>query len=92
MENSQTQPKQTLRGFARWTPEQRSEVARKHAASHPRGFASMSPERRREIASRGGRCSQGRGTAHRWTSDEAQEAGRKGGKISRPGTRKKVGQ
>lgn len=44
-----------------------------------RGFGSMSPERVREIASMGGTASQATGTAHRWTDDEAREAGRKGG-------------
>jgi general stress protein YciG len=45
-----------------------------------RGFASMSEERRREIASIGGTEAHARGTAHEWTSEEAREAGRKGGK------------
>ncbi len=44
-----------------------------------RGFASMDPVRRREIASKGGKAAHKKGTAHRWSSDEAQEAGRKGG-------------
>lgn len=48
-----------------------------------RGFASLSPERRREIASKGGKQSHFLGTAHTFTSEEAQEAGRKGGSISR---------
>jgi len=43
-----------------------------------RGLAAMSPERRREIASKGGRTSQARGTAHKWTPEEASEAGKKG--------------
>jgi general stress protein YciG len=45
-----------------------------------RGFASMSEERRREIASIGGTEAHARGTAHEWTSEEARQAGRKGGK------------
>ena len=44
-----------------------------------RGFASMSPERQREIASKGGRAAHEKGTAHEFTSEEAREAGRKGG-------------
>jgi general stress protein YciG len=44
-----------------------------------RGFASMSPERQREIASKGGRMAHEKGAAHKWTVDEAREAGRKGG-------------
>lgn len=48
-----------------------------------RGFASMSVEKKREIASKGGRAAHAMGTAHKWTSEEAQAAGRKGGSISR---------
>lgn len=48
-----------------------------------RGFASMSPEKKREIASKGGKAAHAMGTAHKWTSEEAQAAGRKGGSISR---------
>jgi general stress protein YciG len=48
-----------------------------------RGFASMSPEKKREIASKGGKAAHAQGTAHKWTSEEAQAAGRKGGSISR---------
>lgn len=50
-----------------------------------RGFASMSPEKQREIASKGGRAAHQKGTAHQWTSDEAREAGRKGGMAARGG-------
>lgn len=44
-----------------------------------RGFAAMSPERQREIASMGGKAAHAKGTAHQFTSEEAREAGRKGG-------------
>jgi len=44
-----------------------------------RGFASMDPARQREIASEGGRAAHEKGTAHEFTSEEAREAGRKGG-------------
>lgn len=46
-----------------------------------RGFASMDPMRQREIASKGGRAAHEKGTAHEWSSDEARDAGRKGGVI-----------
>ncbi len=46
-----------------------------------RGFASMDPARQREIASEGGRAAHERGTAHEFTSEEAREAGRKGGQA-----------
>lgn len=45
----------------------------------------MSPEKQREIASKGGRAAHQKGTAHEWTSEEARQAGRKGGQVSRGG-------
>jgi hypothetical protein len=42
------------------------------------GFASMSIQRRREIASRGGVAAHLKGTAHKWTKQEAREASLKG--------------
>lgn len=50
-----------------------------------RGFASMSPQKQKEIASKGGRAAHLKGTAHEWSSDEARNAGRKGGMASRGG-------
>lgn len=44
-----------------------------------RGFAAMSPEKQREIASKGGKRAQETGRGHQFTSEEAREAGRKGG-------------
>src|ERR1700739_295153 len=44
-----------------------------------RGFASMDASRQRAIASKGGRAAHQKGTAHQFTSEEAREAGRKGG-------------
>ena len=52
-----------------------------------RGFASMDPEKQREIASEGGRAAHEKGTAHEFTSEEAREAGRKGGQSSGGGNR-----
>lgn len=46
-----------------------------------RGFASMDPEKQREIASKGGKAAHERGTAHEFTTEEAREAGRKGGQA-----------
>lgn len=43
----------------------------------------MDPNKQREIASKGGKASHEKGTAHEFTSAEAREAGRKGGKSSR---------
>ena len=47
-----------------------------------RGFASMDPNQQREIASKGGKAAHVKGTAHEWTSEQAREAGRKGGIAS----------
>lgn len=44
-----------------------------------RGFALMNPEQVSRIASLGGKAAHAKGTAHRWTSEEAKAAGRKGG-------------
>jgi general stress protein YciG len=44
-----------------------------------RGFAAMSVEVRREIASKGGKAAHEKGTAHEFTSEEARQAGHKGG-------------
>ncbi len=44
-----------------------------------RGFASMDQTRRRQLASRGGLTAQALGLAHRFDSDSARQAGRKGG-------------
>ncbi|PTQ86908.1 KGG domain-containing protein [Nitrosomonas ureae] len=46
-----------------------------------RGFASMDPKKQRDIASEGGRAAHQKGTAHEFDSDEAAEAGRKGGQA-----------
>lgn len=52
-----------------------------------RGFASMDPAKQREIASEGGKAAHEKGTAHEFSSEEAREAGRKGGEASRGGNR-----
>ncbi len=41
----------------------------------------MDPDEQRKIAAKGGRASHDQGTGHEFTSAEAQEAGRKGGKA-----------
>jgi uncharacterized protein len=57
--------------------EKRARGSRQNTSN--RGFASMDPTQQREIASQGGRASHQKGTGHEWSSDEAREAGRKGG-------------
>jgi uncharacterized protein len=42
----------------------------------------MDRGKQREIASKGGKAAHQKGTAHEWTSEEAREAGRKGGMAS----------
>jgi general stress protein YciG len=53
-----------------------------HVAKEDRGFASMDRAKQREIASKGGKAAHQKGTAHEWTSEEARDAGRKGGIAS----------
>jgi general stress protein YciG len=50
-----------------------------------RGFAAMSPETQKRIASEGGKASHASGRGHRFSADEARDAGRKGGLVSRRG-------
>jgi hypothetical protein len=42
----------------------------------------MDRAKQREIASKGGKAAHQKGTAHEWTSEEARDAGRKGGIAS----------
>ena len=46
-----------------------------------RGFARMDPQRQRQVSSLGGRTAHARGSAHEFTSEEARQAGHKGGKA-----------
>lgn len=46
-----------------------------------RGFAGMDDDKQREIASEGGRAAHEQGTAHEFNSEEAREAGRRGGET-----------
>jgi general stress protein YciG len=42
----------------------------------------MDQAKQREIASKGGRAAHQKGTAHRFTTEEARAAGRKGGQVA----------
>lgn len=64
------------------TRKQDSKATGKQAGKSERGFAAMNPERQREIAREGGRAAHQSGNAHEFTSEEAREAGRKGGQAS----------
>lgn len=57
-------------------------------AAMRRGFACMTDEKQKAIASKGGKAAHEKGTAHEWSSDEAREAGRKGGQMSHGGGRR----
>lgn len=46
-----------------------------------RGFATLEKARLQEIARKGGQMAHEKGTAHQWTSEEAREAGQKGGET-----------
>jgi uncharacterized protein len=59
-------------------------------AKEDRGFASMDRAKQREIASKGGKAAHQKGTAHEWTSEEARDAGRKGGIASHQRRREQV--
>ena len=52
------------------------------AEGKKRGFAAMDPKIVTEISSKGGKAAHAAGTAHEWNREEAQEAGRKGGRAS----------
>jgi general stress protein YciG len=47
---------------------------------YKRGFAAMDSEKRRALASKGGKTAHEHGHAHEFTSEEARDAGAKGGK------------
>ncbi|WP_197714674.1 KGG domain-containing protein [Nitrosomonas supralitoralis] len=47
-----------------------------------KGFASMDEDKQREISSKGGKAAHEQGTAHEFDSEEAREAGSKGGQHS----------
>src|SRR5678816_952202 len=54
---------------------------RRQLNTSTRGFASMDPERQRQIAREGGKAAHVKGTAHEFSSEEARNAGRKGGEA-----------
>jgi general stress protein YciG len=51
----------------------------------------MDRSKQREIASKGGKAAHQKGTAHEWTSEEARDAGRKGGIASHRRRREQSG-
>lgn len=66
--------------------DQTADVGEPQQAKPLRGFAKLKaedPARFRDIASRGGKRAQALGEVHRFTSEEARSAGRKGGIAAR---------
>ena len=57
------------------------ENVRRQLNTSTRGFASMDRDRQRQIAREGGKAAHLKGTAHEFTSEEARNAGRKGGET-----------
>lgn len=68
----------------KWTTDERKDThtSTTEGASTPsrRGFASMDGSLQRSISSKGGKAAHAKGKAHEFSSDEAREAGRKGGR------------
>lgn len=64
----------TVAGIPSDSPEEGAKPAKAR-----RGFAAMDREKVREIASKGGKAAHEQGTAHQFTSEEAREAGKRGG-------------
>ena len=76
------------RGFGAMDDQQQKEISSKGGqnsggtqggSSGNRGLASADQETRERVASEGGKASHEQGTGHEWNSQEASEAGRKGG-------------
>jgi general stress protein YciG len=61
------------------TPKSDSAASEPQKPRRPRGFAAMDRTKVSEIASKGGKAAHAAGTAHQFSSDEARNAGRKGG-------------
>ncbi|MGZ3838280.1 MAG: KGG domain-containing protein [Flavisolibacter sp.] len=96
-EENQSREEQSNLRFGSMDNQQQQEISRMGGASSEdgrtgdlhergnrssnRGFAAMDPGKQKEIASEGGRAAHRQGVAHEWSSDEAREAGRKGGQI-----------
>jgi len=60
-------------------------ATQQNKGSSNRGFASMDPEKQRQIASKGGKAAHQKGSAHEFDSQEARQAGKKGGQSSQGG-------
>ena len=61
-------------------PTERAEV--ETAVRRPRGFAALDATARSAISRKGGQAAHRAGTAHKFTTDEAREAGKKGSQVT----------
>ena len=52
------------------------------AVRRPRGFAALDATARSAISRKGGQAAHRAGTAHKFTTDEAREAGKKGSQVT----------
>jgi hypothetical protein len=59
--------------------------------SQARGFARLSPEEREAMSRKGGQASHASGRGHKFTVEDAREAGRKGGLANTTEHFKKIG-
>ena len=82
---SSTTPASSATTAASGTGKPATRPANRVGTKSRRGFAAMSPETQRRIASEGGKASHASGRGHRFSADEARDAGRKGGLVSRRG-------
>jgi general stress protein YciG len=78
-DNQETNPKDTELKSGEHPTSEVQQVARPR---RPRGFAAMDRKLVSEISRKGGKAAHAAGTAHEFTSDEARQAGRKGGLAS----------
>lgn len=83
-----TRQQATATPASQLSPKRRRPAARVADGKSRRGFASMDPALQQRFASEGGKASAISGRGHKWTTEQAREAGRKGGLISR---RRKAG-
>jgi general stress protein YciG len=74
-----TNPSETTSEPSETASKDRTESSEPVKVRRPRGFAAMDRSKVSEIASKGGKAAHAAGTAHQFSSDEARNAGRKGG-------------
>ncbi|HEY8041826.1 MAG TPA: KGG domain-containing protein [Polyangiaceae bacterium] len=86
----QSQPESHPQELTPDLPPQTVDASGEAKPKRPRGFAAMDRKLVSEIARKGGKAAHTAGTAHEFSSDEAREAGRKGGRATHAKRRKQV--